>query len=274
MSLFYIIMLKILHVSSHAEPFLDPTPLSTSTKVLADKTATHPELSVRLLLPRFGVINERTNNIHETIRLSGINIPMGRDCFSLIVKVPSSRGAKLPIYFIDNEHFFERKGVFSDSQGRFYLDNDLRALFFCKSALAVIEKLAWAPDIVHCHGWMTSFIPMYLKKAYSDSPILKNTTSIYTLYEETFDHTFSSDILDQAKFGQLKNEDLTILEGGADFKAFTKLALQHADKATRTFEVADDPVLASTPYEEMTYIPHGSVDSNAYIALYKELQSA
>ena len=199
---------RVLYVASSTAPFLAMPPLSDHVSNLSETMTLSPEHQVRLLLPRFGVIDQRTNSIYETIRLSGINIPIGKDRISLVVKVPSVRGVKTPIYFIDNEELFERKGVFTDPTGKFYKDNDVRALFFCKSVLAILEKLAWIPHVIHCHGWMSAFLPIYLKRAYVESHPLRQTKSIYTLYEDAFEEQLSEDFFKHVRYKQVKTAEI------------------------------------------------------------------
>ena len=269
---------RVLYVSSATNLFLKEPPLSTYVEDLSTYTTNSSAFETRLLLPRFGVIKERPNNIHETIRLSGINIPMGKDRISLVVKVPSVRGIKIATYFVDNEVLFQRKGVFTDKKGEFYPDNDVRALFFCKSVLAIIEKLGWIPHIIHCHGWMSSFLLPYLKKAYTDSHPLKHTKSIYTLYDEPFDHHFSRDMLRYARYKQLKISDLEEnfnLPEKIGFQELTRLAIDHADHVTRVFET---PQVATAwqqvPYSQAQYIaPDQEGKEDIYLNIYNELRT-
>ena len=267
--------IRVLYVTSATDPFLQRPPLSTHVKELSETMAASPACDVRLLAPRFGVIKERPNNIHETIRLSGINIPMGKDRISLVVKVPSVRGVKIPIYFVDNEELFERKGVFTDAKkGHFYEDNDIRSLFFCKSVLAIIEKLAWIPHIIHCHGWFSSFIPVFLKKAYTESHPLRHTKSIYTLYEDSFDHQFSQETLKYVRYKQLKTSDLeSALSQKVGYDNLTNLAMTHADQVTRTFEKPESPIWEAIPYQKADYVPCDPDAEQTYLSLYESLQA-
>ena len=263
---------KILYVSSATDLFLKDPPLSTHVKELCEKTALRPDAQIRLLLPLFGKINKRTNNIHTTLRLSGINIPL-KERISLVVKVPSVRGVKLPIYFVDNEELFERKGVFEDSLGKFYDDNDLRAIFFCKSVLAILEKLAWIPNIIHCHGWMTSFIPLFLRKAYTESHPLRHTKSVYTLYDDAFDHTFSPEIAKHLRYKQLKSTDVADFASHANYTEIVKLAMANSDKVTRSFDTLDNPLAAGVPFDQSEFIPYDDNVLERYMDLYKEMQA-
>lgn len=278
---------KILYVASASDLFLKIPPLSTHVKELSEATSASPDYDVRMLLPRFGVINERTSNIHETIRLSGINISMNKYRISLVVKVPSVRGVKTPIYFVDNEELFKKKSdlkdfgydnLVKDKKGNFYEDNHIRAIFFCKSVLSIIEELGWIPHVIHCHGWMSSLIPLYLKKSYTTSSPLQHTKSIYTLYEDTFSQSFPEETLKHLRFKQLKNSDAQeTFPGKIDYSTFTKVAMAHADKVTRTFESSSDPIWkessSSSPiYKDALYIPCNEEAKEKYFSFYQDLQ--
>jgi len=128
-------------------------------------------MEIRILMPRYGTINERRHRLHEVVRLSGMNIIVEDDDYPLILKVASLPGARMQVYFLDNEEFFKRKSVFEDAKGKPFEDNADRMVFFCKGVIETVKKFGWAPDIIHCHGWMTSLVPLYLKTAYKTEPI-------------------------------------------------------------------------------------------------------
>lgn len=267
---------RVLYVSSATDPFLSIPPLSQHVSKLSEAMTISPEHEVRLLLPRFGVIDQRTNSIYEMIRLSGINIPMGKDPISLVAKVPSMRGVKTAIYFVDNEKLFERKGVFTDKEGNFYSDNDLRMIFFCKSVLEIIAKLPWIPHIIHCHGWMSALIPAYLKLAYNESHPLRQAKSIYTLYDDAFAPMFSEDFFKHVRYKQTKSAELEKLMGGKEvgFSKLTQLAMTHADKVTRTFDTVDETFWKDIPYQETVHIPVDEEAFETYKSLYATMLSS
>ena len=153
---------RILYVASEINPFLRTTEVADFVRKLP-QAMQERGMEIRILVPRFGLINERKNRLHEVVRLSGINISVGEEEKPLIIKVASIPNAKLQVYFIDNEDYFQRKSVFHDKENKFYDDNDERAIFFCKGVIETVRKLGWGPDIVHCTDWMTSLIPLYLK---------------------------------------------------------------------------------------------------------------
>lgn len=141
-------------------------------------------MEVRILMPRFGSINERRHRLHEVVRLSGMNITVDDEDYPLIIKVASLPGTRMQIYFLDNDDFFKRKKMFSDNDGKPYEDNVDRMIFFCKGVIETVKKFGWAPDLVHCHGWMTSLIPAYLKNHFKNEPIFQNSRFIYSVYPD------------------------------------------------------------------------------------------
>jgi starch synthase len=155
-------------------------------------------MEIRVLMPRFSIINERRHRLHEVVRLSGINISIQNDDHPLVIKVASLPGARMQVYFLDNEDMFKRKGVFGDEQVPFYDDNAERMIFFCKGVMETVKKFGWAPHIIHCHGWMTSLIPYYLKTSYKADPIFKNSKVIYSVYENTFKNKLHKSFLAKA----------------------------------------------------------------------------
>jgi len=219
--------LKILYVASEINPFLQTSQVADFVRKLP-QAMQEKGMEIRILVPRFGLINERKNRLHEVVRLSGINIAVGDEEKPLTIKVASIPNAKLQVYFIDNEDYFQRKSVFFDKDNKFHSDNDERAIFFCKGVLETVKKLGWSPDIVHCNDWMTSLIPLYLKTRYKKDPIYKNTKSVFTLYNNYFSHKFQGDILGKAKMLDIDDKMLKLLET-ADFEGFVKIGVEYSD---------------------------------------------
>ncbi|MFD1769511.1 glycogen/starch synthase [Sphingobacterium suaedae] len=171
---------KILFVTHEMSPFLEISKISEITRQLP-QAMQERGFEIRILMPRFGNINERRNRLHEVIRLSGMNIVVDNNDNPLIIKVASLPAARMQVYFLDNEEYFQRKKVFRDEKD-FFADNNERSLFFCKGALETVKKLGWSPDVVHCHGWFSAMVPAYLKTAYKDDPTFKDAKVMYSLY--------------------------------------------------------------------------------------------
>jgi starch synthase len=219
--------IRILYVASEINPFLQTSEVADFVRKLP-QAMQERGMEIRILVPRFGIINERKNRLHEVVRLSGINIAVGDEEKPLIIKVASIPNAKLQVYFIDNEDYFHRKSVFHDKENNFYEDNDERAIFFCKGVIETVRKLGWAPDIVHCNDWITSFIPLYLKTTYKNDPLFKNTKTVFTIYNNAFNHKFNATLLDKVKMMDIEDNMLGNLKT-ADFEGFIKLGVEFSD---------------------------------------------
>ena len=220
---------RILYVSQEICPYLPENQISKTSLALPKKMneAGH---QIRLFMPRFGCINERRHQLHEVIRLSGMNLIVNDMDQPLIIKVASIPTARLQVYFIDNEEYFKRKAIVGDEEDQFFKDNDERALFFCKGVLETVRKLGWSPDIIHCHGWMTSLLPLYLKKFYYDDPIFSNSKVIYSVYEEdAFQGSLNdTNLLSSLRYDGLAEEDLDMYKNPT-FSNLNKGAVVHSD---------------------------------------------
>ena len=228
--------LKILYVASEIQPFLQTSAVADFVRKLP-QAMQERGMEIRILVPRFGLINERKNKLHEVVRLSGINIAVGEEEKPLVIKVASIPNAKLQVYFIDNEDYFHRKSVFFDKEDNFHEDNDERAIFFCKGVLETVKKLGWSPDIVHCNDWVTSLIPLYLKTTYKNDPVFQHTKSVFTIYNNDFAHQFNDDLLDKVKMMDIEDSMLKNLKS-ADFAGFIKTGAEYADAVIRAEEEA------------------------------------
>lgn len=226
--------LRILYVASEINPFLQTSKVADFVRKLPQGMQERG-MEIRILVPRFGLINERKNRLHEVVRLSGINIAVGEEEKPLIIKVASIPNAKLQVYFIDNEDYFHRKSVFFDKEDNFYADNDERAIFFCKGVLETVKKLGWAPDIIHCNDWMTSLIPMYAKTTYKNNPIFKNAKTVFTVYNNVVSCKFSKDLIDKVKMIDIEDSMLDNLKS-ADIEGFIKIGIEYADAVIKAEE--------------------------------------
>src|ERR1700755_1157543 len=200
---------KLLFITHEMSPFLDLTRISEITRQLP-QAMQEKGYEIRILMPRFGNINERRNRLHEVIRLSGMNIIINDNDNPLIIKVASIPAARMQVYFLDNEEYFQRKHVFEDKEGKFYADNDERMIFFCKGALETVKKLGWAPDVVHCHGWMSALVPTYLKTTYKNDPTFKHSKIVYSIYENCFTEKLNADFSRKAVMTGMTTEDTAV----------------------------------------------------------------
>jgi len=199
---------KILFISQEITPYLGENKLSKIGRYLPQGIQERGK-EIRTFMPRYGCINERRNQLHEVIRLSGMNLIIDDTDHPLIIKVASIQSARMQVYFIDNDDYFQRKHIVTDAAGKEFEDNDERALFFARGVIETVKKLRWAPDIVHCHGWMTSLIPIYIKKAFKDNPLFTDTKVIFTIYDDEFEEMLSLDFAKKIKIDGITNKDLT-----------------------------------------------------------------
>ncbi|MEY5048666.1 MAG: hypothetical protein RLZZ175_2025 [Bacteroidota bacterium] len=218
---------KVLYVANEMNPFLETSDVANFLRMLPQYMQ-EKGLEVRILVPRFGIINERKNRLHEVVRLSGINIAVGDDEKPLVIKVASVPNAKLQVYFIDNDDYFHRKSVFADDKNNLHPDNDERAIFFCKGVLETVKKLGWSPDIIHCTDWMTGLIPMYLKTTYAKDPVFKDTKCVFSVYNNPFKYTFEGNLATKAKMFDLDASVFDTLEN-ANCESFIQMGMQYAD---------------------------------------------
>lgn len=198
---------RVLFVNSETFPFLPETPISKIGRYLPQGIQEHRK-EIRTFMPRYGCINERKNQLHEVIRLSGMNIIIGDVDRQLVIKVASISAARIQVYFIDNDDYFKRKQLTYDADGKFFEDNGQRAIFFARGVLETVKKLRWAPDVVHCSGWITSLVPLFLKKAYNNDPIFTGSKVVSSLYGEIEEETFAEGFADMIRIGGLKPSDV------------------------------------------------------------------
>lgn len=204
---------KVLIVTQEMQPYTALTEISNIARKLPQYVQENG-MEIRVLMPRFGTINERRHRLHEVVRLSGMNIIVDDDDYPLIIKVASLQEARMQVYFLDNEDFFKRKSVFEDDEGQPFDDNADRMVFFCKGVIETVKKFGWPPDIIHCHGWMTSLIPFYLKTAYKNEPLFENSKVVYSVYDSSFDNTFAEKLIEKATINNLSEADLSAYQNG------------------------------------------------------------
>ena len=197
---------KILYVTQEIDPFLIESEISSLVRKVAQGVH-EADKEIRIFMPRFGVINERRHQLHEVIRLSGMNLIVNDYDHPLIIKVASIPQIRIQVYFIDNEEYFKRKFLFNDENNNLYNDNDERAMFFCRGVLETVKKLGWIPDIIHCHGWMSALMPLYLKSVYLNDPHFSNAKSIYSVYSEKSNITFPKDFVKKLTFDDIPTDD-------------------------------------------------------------------
>ncbi|MGN5954926.1 glycogen/starch synthase [Sphingobacterium lactis] len=261
---------KILFITHEMSPFLELSKISEITRQLPHAMQ-EKGFEIRILMPRFGNINERRNRLHEVIRLSGMNIVVDNNDNPLIIKVASLPAARMQVYFLDNEEYFQRKKVFRDEQGKFFDDNNERSLFFCKGALETVKKLGWSPDVVHCHGWFTAMVPAYLKTVYQNDPTFKDAKVFYSLFKEDFENaSLGSKYAEMASQVDIDADKLKDYASGS-YVDICKGALSFTDVVIKCDEGINPEINAYIQEHNIrTFEPASDEDYDAFGELYDE----
>ncbi len=219
---------KVLVISQEITPYLPETDISKICRYLPQAIQDRGR-EMRAFMPRFGNINERRNQLHEVIRLSGMNLIIDDTDHPLIIKVASIQSARMQVYFIDNEDYFQRKHTVVDGGGKEFEDNDERSIFFARGVLETVKKLRWAPDVVHCHGWMTALTPLYVKKAFNEDPFFKDAKVVYSIYDDEFQNPFRKSFGANLRLDGVETSHLKSIKDKIDYNNLTKLALDFSD---------------------------------------------
>jgi starch synthase len=256
---------RVLFVSQEMVPYLESSQIGDITRKLPQGIQEAGK-EIRTFIPRYGCINERRNQLHEVIRLSGLNVIIDDADHPLIIKVASIQAAKMQVYFIDNEDYFQRKSVLTNKEnGEYCEDNDERAIFFCRGVLETVKKLGWAPDVVHCHGWFSSLVPLYLKKAFNEDPIYMDTKIVYSVYNKGFEGELDARFAEKSIIDGVELEDVTIANKPS-FKALNKLGIEYADAIIQGSEEIDEDLLKFIDESKKPFLTY--CDDESFVAEY------
>lgn len=261
---------RVLYVSSEVIPYLPETEIS-SMSFEAPRMINNAGGQIRIFMPRYGNINERRHQLHEVIRLSGMNLVINDMDMPLIIKVATIPKERIQVYFIDNDEYFKRKATYTDENGEMFSDNDERAIFFAKGVVETVKKLNWAPDIIHVHGWLASFLPLYIKKYYSNEPLFEDSKIVFSVYNQGFEGELGDKTWSKLKFDEFDDDSIDKMKE-ATYVNLMKNAIQNSDalivgskeihpELQGLIEKSEKPVLNYQAMEEF---------SQAYIDFYKE----
>ena len=256
---------RVLFVNSEIFPYLPENEISHIGRFLPQGIQ-EMKKEIRSFMPRYGCINERKNQLHEVIRLSGMNIVINDVDRPLVIKVASISAARMQVYFIDNEDYFHRKSVYHDENGEFFSDNCERAIFFARGVLETVKKLRWAPDVIHCQGWISHVLPLYLKKAYIDDPIFSNSKIVLSLYNDTPATDFPADIKEKILFGGISDKDVEILDEPSGIN-LAKLAASYSDGIIMGSENVNEDIVTFCKDSGLPILPFNaeSIQNGTYI---------
>ncbi len=260
---------RILFVSQEITPYLPESQMGLIGRHLPQGIQEKGR-EIRTFMPRYGNVNERRNQLHEVIRLSGMNLIIDDNDHPLIIKVASIQPARMQVYFIDNEEYFQRKAILVDKNGNEFTDNDERAIFFCRGVLETVKKLGWAPDVIHCQGWMTSILPFLVKTVYREDPMFENSKLVYSLYDDRFNTPLNDRLADKVKFDTLTDEDVAAFRN-TDYLGLTKAGIDYSDAIILGSDKLQKDVLDLAEQSGKPTLPYH--DEDTYIEAYSEFYS-
>ena len=262
---------KVLFISQEITPYLPENQMSKVGRFLPQGIQEKGK-EIRTFMPRYGCINERRNQLHEVIRLSGMNLIIDDTDHPLIIKVASIQAARMQVYFIDNEDYFQRKATLVSKEGEEFEDNDERAIFFARGVLETTKKLRWTPDVIHCHGWFTGLVPLYIKKAMNEDPHFANSKLVYSVYNDDFENTFSDSF--PSKFN-LEGIEASDYEGLTPFnhKNLAKLAMNFSDAIIQGHPEANPELIEYAKDSGKPFLDYHNEDTyvEAFNSFYDEL---
>ncbi|WP_353084559.1 glycogen/starch synthase [Flavobacterium sp.] len=262
---------RILYVSSEVVPYLAENEVSLMSYDVP-KMINDQEGQIRIFMPRYGNINERRHQLHEVIRLSGMNLVVNDVDMPLIIKVASIPKERIQVYFIDNDEYFKRKATFSDEDGVMYPDNDERAIFFAKGVVETVKKLNWVPDIIHVHGWMASMLPVYMKHFYKDEALFSETKIVTSVYGQSFDGNLDAEMINKIKFDQIPSEAISDLEL-PNYENLIKTSIAHSDAVIIASENLSSSLTKFIESSKKPFLPFAPKDkfAEAYTTFYKKM---
>ncbi len=264
---------KILFIAQELTPYVLENQMSKLCRELPQYMQ-EQGCEIRIFMPCYGTINERRNQLHEVQRLSGMNLIIDDNDHPLIIKVASLPSARMQVYFIDNDDYFRRRGTSTDENGKEFDDNDDRMIFFARGVLETIKKLRWTPNIIHCHGWMTSLVPLYIHTAYHDDPFFENAKIVYSAYNNPFKKTFGKMFAKHAITKGVAPDDVSLLaKGKVGHADVTRLAVRFADMADSGSPEMDETMESLAAAEGKPFAPYADDFRAKYTQLYADVDA-
>lgn len=264
---------KILYICQQIMPYLPENEESNLCRNLSQAMQERGN-EIRTFMPRFGCINERRHQLHEVIRLSGMNLIINDNDHQLIIKVASIPSARIQIYFIDNDDFFSRKAVVTDDAGVEFEDNDQRMVFFARGVLETVKKLRWTPDIVHCHGWFSSIAPIYLKKVFNNDPIFRDVKVVTSLYNDNFTTSLSTQLRETIEGEGVVAENISIIDNPS-YENLYNFVISHVDGVIAGSSAVNEQLLKTAKSAGKKVLEYQSPEEEGfyenYMRFYDEL---
>lgn len=233
---------KVLFITQEITPYVPESELSLIGQNLPQAIQDKGR-EIRTFMPKWGYVNERRNQLHEVIRLSGMNLIIDETDHPLIIKVASIQAARRQVYFIDNDDYFQHRLMTTDEDGNDYEDNGERAIFYARGVLETVKKLRWCPDVIHCHGWMSAMVPLYIKKAYNDEPSFRDSKVVFSVYGDGFKSNLADNFHEQLLLRDITPEDASMMNKPVNYNELCKLAMSYSDGVIQNSENVDAELL-------------------------------
>ena len=235
---------KVLFITQEIIPYVAESEMSTVGRKLP-QVIQEKGREIRTFMPKSGTVNERRNQLHEVIRLSGMNLIIDDTDHPLIIKVASIQAARMQVYFIDNDDYFQHRLMATDEEGVEYTDNDERAIFYARGVLETVKKLRWCPEVIHCQGWISTLVPLYIKKAYMEEPSFRDSKVVISLFENELKSNLQEDIIDKMLLKNITRSDIEdVIPASATYKDLYKLAIKYSDGVILHSENIDPELIA------------------------------
>lgn len=261
---------KILFINQEISPYVPDNNLSLMGKDLPQAMQERNH-EIRTFMPKWGTINERRGQLHEVIRLSGMNLIINDTDHPLIIKVASIQSARVQVYFIDNDDYFGRRLMEKDEQGEDYPDNGERAIFFARGVLETVKKLRWVPDIIHCQGWMSAVVPLYVKTAYHDEPSFADTKVVSSLFTQNLNKDLGDNFKKCLEFREAREELLKGYNDNFDFIELGKLAIDYSDGIVQADKVVNEELLNYAKGKIIPVLGYHEDFADEYEAFYDQI---
>ena len=261
---------KILFINQEIVPYVPDSDLSLMGKALPQAMQDNGH-EIRTFMPKWGTINERRGQLHEVIRLSGMNLIINDTDHPLIIKVASIQQARVQVYFIDNDDYFSKRQMEKDEMGNDYPDNGERAIFFARGVLETVKKLRWVPDIIHCQGWMSAVVPLYIKTAYQDEPSFANTKVVTSLFAKNLTNDLGTNFKKCVEFRETTADLLTPYKDNFDFEEMGKLAIDYSDGVIMASPDADKNFESYAAAKNIPVLGYQEDFAEGYETLYNQI---
>ena len=263
---------KVLFINQEITPYVPESEMSVMGNLMPHKIQ-ELGFEIRTFMPKWGIINERRGQLHEVIRLSGMNLIIDDTDHPLIIKVASIPQSRIQVYFIDNEDYFQKRKTTVDDNGDEYSDNGERAIFFARGVLETVKKLRWTPDIIHCQGWMSAVVPLYVKTAYKEEPQFANTKVVTSLFSEQPKGNLDDNFKHSLEFKEANSKVLEKYNERFDFIELGKLAIDYSDGIVKVNDNVNDDLLKYAQANDKPVFNHSTAEEsqNDYTTFYNKL---